>query len=51
MKTPAKKMKGGLINRGSGFIKVADIIIETDERPPRMVVQEILARLEALSPR
>ena len=28
MKTPTKKMKGGLINRGSGFIKVADQIID-----------------------
>ena len=28
MKTPTKKMKGGLINRGSGFTKVADRIIE-----------------------
>ena len=33
------------------YREVADIIIETDERPPRMVVQEILSRLEALSPR
>jgi integrase len=32
MKTPTKKMKGGLINRGSGFIKTADIIIEAIEK-------------------
>ena len=32
MKTPNKKMKGGLINRGSGFIKVADIIIEAIDK-------------------
>ena len=33
------------------YREIADIIIETDERPPRMVVQEILARLQALPPR
>lgn len=27
METPNKKMKGGLINRGGGFIKIADTII------------------------
>ena len=27
------------------YREVADLIIETDERPPRMVVQEILERL------
>ena len=32
MKTPTKKLKGGLINRGSGFIKTADIIIEAIEK-------------------
>ena len=32
MRTPNKKMKGGLINRGSGFIKVADIIIEAIDK-------------------
>lgn len=32
MKTPNKKMKGGLINRGSGFIKTADIIIEAIDK-------------------
>ena len=32
MKTPTKKMKGGLINRGSGFIKIADIIIEAIDK-------------------
>lgn len=30
---------------------VADLIIETDQRPPRMVMQEILDRLEQLPPR
>ena len=32
MRTPNKKMKGGLINRGSGFIKVADIIIDAIDK-------------------
>jgi shikimate kinase len=27
------------------YREIADLIIETDERPPRMVVQEILERL------
>lgn len=31
MKTPTKKMKGGLINRGSGLIKIADRIIEAHD--------------------
>ena len=30
---------------------IADVVIETDERPPRMVVLEIIERLEALAPR
>ncbi|MFW9604983.1 MAG: shikimate kinase AroK [Pseudomonas sp.] len=30
---------------------VADLIIETDQRPPRMVMQEILDRLDQLPPR
>ncbi|WP_137818690.1 MULTISPECIES: shikimate kinase AroK [unclassified Pseudomonas] len=33
------------------YREIADVVIETDERPPRMVVQEILERLEALPPR
>ena len=32
------------------YREVADIIIETDERPPRLVVQEILAQLQSLPP-
>lgn len=30
---------------------IADIIIQTDERPPRLVVQEILSQLQSLAPR
>ena len=33
------------------YREIADVVVETDERPPRLVVQEILERLEALSPR
>ncbi len=33
------------------YREIADLIIETDERPPRMVVQEILERLPACSSR
>jgi shikimate kinase len=33
------------------YREIADIVIETDERPPRMVVQEIIERLDALSSR
>jgi shikimate kinase len=33
------------------YREIADVIVQTDERPPRLVVQEILECLEALSPR
>lgn len=48
---PAQVLRDLMATRDPLYREVADIIIETDERPPRMVVQEILARLEALSPR
>ena len=48
---PAQVLRDLMAMRDPLYREVADIIIETDERPPRMVVQEILARLEALSPR
>lgn len=48
---PAQVLRDLMAARDPLYREVADIIIETDERPPRMVVQEILARLEALSPR
>lgn len=48
---PAQVLKDLMAMRDPLYREVADIIIETDERPPRMVVQEILSRLEALSPR
>lgn len=33
------------------YREIADLVIETDERPPRMVVQEILERLPASASR
>nr|MBP8203385.1 shikimate kinase [Pseudomonas sp.] len=33
------------------YREIAEIVVETDERPPRLVVQEILERLEVLSSR
>lgn len=48
---PAQVLRDLMAVRDPFYREVADIIIETDERPPRMVVQEILARLETLSPR
>lgn len=48
---PAQVLRDLMAMRDPLYREVADIIIETDERPPRMVVQEILSRLEALSPR
>ncbi|WP_322979847.1 shikimate kinase AroK [Pseudomonas sp. C11] len=48
---PAQVLRDLMALRDPLYREVADVIIETDERPPRMVVQEILARLETLSPR
>lgn len=33
------------------YREIADIIVETDERPPRLVVVEILDQLQSLAPR
>nr|WP_274600626.1 shikimate kinase AroK [Pseudomonas sp. MS19] len=48
---PGKVLRDLLALRDPLYREIADVIIETDERPPRLVVQEILERLEALSPR
>ncbi|WP_339486997.1 shikimate kinase AroK [Pseudomonas sp. EL_65y_Pfl2_R95] len=48
---PGKVLRDLLALRDPLYREIADIVIETDERPPRMVVQEILERLEALPPR
>jgi shikimate kinase len=33
------------------YREIADLVVETDERPPRMVVLDILERLQKLPPR
>ena len=45
---PAEVLRELMVKRDPLYREVADIIIETDRRPPRLVVQEILQRLEAL---
>jgi shikimate kinase len=48
---PGKVLAELLAVRDPLYREIADIVVETDERPPRLVVQEILERLEVLSPR
>ena len=48
---PGKVLVDLMALRDPLYREIADLIIETDERPPRMVVQEILERLEALPSR
>ncbi|WP_160078255.1 shikimate kinase AroK [Pseudomonas sp. 8AS] len=48
---PAKVLASLMQIRDPLYREIADVIIETDERPPRMVVQEIIDRLDALPPR
>ena len=48
---PAKVLVDLMALRDPLYREIADLIIETDERPPRMVVLEILERLEALPSR
>lgn len=48
---PAQVLRELMTIRDPLYREIADIIIETDERPPRMVVQEIIERLRALPPR
>ncbi|RMS59916.1 Shikimate kinase [Pseudomonas syringae pv. aceris] len=48
---PARVLSELLAIRDPFYREIADIVIETDERPPRMVVLEILARLAELPPR
>lgn len=47
---PAKVLGSLMEIRDPLYREIADVIVETDERPPRMVVQEIIDRLDALSP-
>lgn len=48
---PGKVLAELLAIRDPLYREIADVVVETDERPPRLVVQEILERLEALPPR
>ncbi|BCG27418.1 shikimate kinase [Pseudomonas tohonis] len=48
---PGRVLRDLMAIRDPLYREIADIIIETDERPPRLVVQEILERLQALPPR
>ncbi|UUY09083.1 shikimate kinase AroK [Pseudomonas sp. J452] len=47
---PAKVLANLMEIRDPLYREIADVIVETDERPPRMVVQEIIDRLDALAP-
>ena len=44
---------GGAVMRPENrlYREIADLVVETDERPPRMVVLDILERLAQLPPR
>lgn len=48
---PGQVLRELLTTRDPLYREIADVVIETDQRPPRMVVQEILSRLEQLPPR
>ena len=48
---PGKVLRNLMDIRDPLYREIADVIIETDERPPRMVVLEIIERLKALPPR
>ena len=47
---PAAVLRTLMAMRDPLYREIADIIIETDERPPRLVVLQILDRLKALAP-
>lgn len=48
---PEQVLRDLLAMRDPLYREIADVVIETDERPPRMVVLDILARLAELPPR
>ncbi|HTO18463.1 MAG TPA: shikimate kinase AroK [Pseudomonas sp.] len=48
---PGQVLSDLLAIRDPLYREIADLIIETDERPPRLVVLEILARLKGLPER
>ena len=48
---PEKILRDLLTIRDPLYREIADLVVETDERPPRMVVLDILERLAQLAPR
>jgi shikimate kinase len=48
---PEKILRDLLAIRDPLYREIADLVVETDERPPRMVVLDILERLAQLPPR
>ena len=48
---PEKILRDLLAVRDPLYREIADLVVETDERPPRMVVFDILERLAQLPPR
>jgi len=48
---PRKVLTDLMAIRDPLYREIADLVIETDERPPRIVVHEIMARLDSLPPR
>ena len=48
---PEKTLRDLLAMRDPLYREIADLVVETDERPPRMVVLDILERLGQLPPR
>ncbi|WP_284353136.1 shikimate kinase AroK [Pseudomonas putida] len=48
---PEATLRALLETRDPLYREIADVVVETDERPPRMVVIDILERLQQLPPR
>ncbi|WP_254621597.1 shikimate kinase AroK [Stutzerimonas stutzeri] len=48
---PREILTGLMAVRDPLYREVADLIIQTDERPPRLVVAQILEQLQSLAPR
>ncbi|MFB8830920.1 shikimate kinase AroK [Azotobacter sp. CWF10] len=48
---PGRVLSDLMLIRDPLYREIADLVVETDERPPRMVVEEILDRLHMLPPR
>ena len=48
---PEETLRNLLALRDPLYREIADLVVETDERPPRMVVLDILERLQKLPPR